>query len=134
MTFMTDLAIKKKPRPKNLDLTTIRLPLPGVVSILHRVSGAGLFLMLPFILWLFQASVSSAESFETFRAVFGNFFVRVLLLGLLWAYLHHFCAGIRFLLLDFHVGSDLQQARTSSKAVLAVSLALTVLLGGMLLW
>ena len=131
---MAELALKKKSRPKNLDLTTIRLPLPGFVSILHRISGAGLFLMLPLLLWLFQSSVASPESFETFKAFVANPLAKILLLGLLWAYLHHFFAGIRFLLLDVHVGIDLEAARMSSKVVLAVSLAATALLGVTLLW
>ena len=131
---MAELALKKKSRPKNLDLTTIRLPLPGFVSILHRISGAGLFLLLPLLLWLFQSSLNSPESFATFKAFLANPLAKILLLGLLWAYLHHFCAGIRFLLLDVHVGIDLESARLSSKIVLAVSLVATALLGVNLLW
>ena len=118
-----------KPRPKHLDLRVIKLPLPGFVSILHRVSGAGLFLCLPLLLWLFGASLGTPEQLESFRAVYGNPLVKLILLGLVWAYLHHFCAGIRFLLLDVHVGVDLQPARRSSWIVLAVSLTLTVILG-----
>lgn len=122
-------AIVRKPRPKFLALNEIRLPLPGIVSILHRVSGAGLFLMLPFLLYLFDRSLASPESFATYKSVVGNPLVKLLLLGLLWAYLHHFCAGIRFLLLDLHKGLDLQSARNSSRIVLIVSIALTVLIG-----
>ena len=131
---MAEVALTKKARPKNLDLTTIRLPLPGMVSIFHRISGAGLFLMLPLLLWLFQSSVESAETFALYQAFFGNIFAKLLLLGLLWAYLHHACAGVRCLLLDMHVGIELEAARLSSKVVFAVSLALTAILGGMLLW
>ncbi|WP_018410527.1 succinate dehydrogenase, cytochrome b556 subunit [Methyloversatilis thermotolerans] len=118
-----------KTRPKFLQLTSIRLPLPGIVSILHRISGAGLFLCLPLLLWLFDASLGSAESFEEFSAVVGHPLAKLLLLGLMWAYLHHFCAGIRFLLLDMHKGLELSVARKSSMAVLVVSLTLTVILG-----
>ena len=130
---MAELSIKKK-RPKNLDLTTIRLPLPGILSILHRVSGAGLFLLLPLLLWLFQSSVSTPESFATFKVVATSPFVKIILLGLLWAVCHHFCAGIRYLFLDMHVGIDLESARLSSKIVFVVSIALTVILGVALLW
>ena len=130
---MAELSIKKK-RPKNLDLTTIRLPLPGILSILHRVSGAGLFLLLPLLLWLFQSSVSTPESFATFKVVATSPFVKIILLGLLWAFCHHFCAGIRYLFLDMHVGIDLESARLSSKIVFVVSIALTVILGATLLW
>jgi succinate dehydrogenase / fumarate reductase cytochrome b subunit len=132
MTFMAEMSIKKQ-RPKNLDLTTIRLPLPGKLSILHRVSGAGLFLCLPILLWLFQSSVTSAETFAVFKAVAGNFLVKVILAGLIWAFMHHFCAGIRYLLLDVHVGLDKEAANLSSKIVFAVSLILTAVLWGVLL-
>jgi succinate dehydrogenase / fumarate reductase cytochrome b subunit len=118
-----------KKRPKYLNLFEIKLPLPGWVSILHRVSGAGLFLMLPLLIWLFGLSLGSAESHETFRAIVGHWFVKLILLGLLWAYLHHFCMGIRILLLDMHVGIEKAQAFKSSIAVLVVSLSLTALLG-----
>jgi len=130
---MAEMSIKKQ-RPKNLDLTSIRLPLPGKVSILHRVSGAGIFLMLPLLLWIFQASVTSPESFEAFKAVASHPLAKLILAGLIWAYMHHFCAGIRFLFLDVHVGVELQSARQSAAVVLAVSLVLTAVLWGVLLW
>lgn len=117
-----------RPRPKNLDLTTIRLPLPGKVSILHRVSGAGLFLFLPVLLWVFQSSLTSPETFAGFKALAATWPAKVILGGLIWAYLHHFCAGIRFLLLDLHIGIEKEAAVKSSAAVLAVSILLTVLI------
>jgi succinate dehydrogenase / fumarate reductase, cytochrome b subunit len=133
--FMAEaVPIKKKPRPKNLDLKTIRLPLPGWVSIFHRVSGAGLFLMLPVLLWLFQSSLSSAESFETFKAFVAHPIAKLLLLGLIWAYMHHFCAGLRFLALDFHMGLDLESARLTSKIVFGASLIATAIIGVTVLW
>lgn len=116
-----------KQRPKFLTLSEIRLPLPGFVSILHRVSGAGLFLMLPFLLCLLQLSLGTPENFHTFKSIVGHPLAKLVLFGLCWAYLHHFCAGIRFLLLDVHVGIEKEQARASAKGVLAVSLGLTVL-------
>lgn len=128
---MAEMSIKK--RPKNLDLTTIRLPLPGKVSILHRISGAGLFLFLPALLWLFSASLASAESFATFKSVFSSLPAKVVLAGLIWAFVHHFCAGIRFLLLDVHVGVEKEAARKSAGVVLAVSIPLTLVLWGVLL-
>ncbi|MDR1890468.1 MAG: succinate dehydrogenase, cytochrome b556 subunit [Zoogloeaceae bacterium] len=129
---MAEAYIKK--RPKYLDVFRIRLPLPGRLSILHRASGVGLFIMLGPLLWLFQASVTSPDSFETFREVAASPFVKLILAGLTWAYLHHFCAGIRFLLLDLHIGIDLPAARLSAWIVFAVSLILTVVLWGTLLW
>ncbi|MCM8594374.1 succinate dehydrogenase, cytochrome b556 subunit [Accumulibacter sp.] len=130
---MAEMAIKKR-RPKNLDLPTIRLPLPGILSILHRISGAAIFLLLPVLLWLFQSSLSSPETFATFREVVGHPLVRIVLLGLIWFYMHHFCAGIRYLLLDLHKGVDLESARRSSKVVFAVSIALTLIIGARVLW
>jgi succinate dehydrogenase / fumarate reductase, cytochrome b subunit len=121
-----------KKRPKYLNLFEIKLPLPGWVSILHRVSGAGLFLMLPLLIWLLGLSLGSPDTFATFKTITGNPLVKLILLGLLWAYLHHFCMGIRVLLLDVHVGIEKAQARTSAVAVLVVSLALTALLGAKL--
>jgi succinate dehydrogenase / fumarate reductase cytochrome b subunit len=121
-----------KKRPKYLNLFEIKLPLPGWVSILHRVSGAGLFLMLPLLIWLLGLSLRSEDSFATFMAVTAHPLVKLFLIGLLWAYLHHFCMGIRVLLLDMHIGIEKAQARTSAIAVLVVSLALTALLGAKL--
>ena len=128
---MAEMTIK--PRPKNLDLTTIQLPLPGKVSILHRVSGAGMFLCFPLLLWLFSASLTSAESFATFKALFSTLPAKVVLAGLIWAFVHHFCAGIRFLLLDLHIGIEKEEARKSAVAVLAVSIPLTLILWEVLL-
>lgn len=128
---MAEMTIKK--RPKNLDLTTIRMPVAAKVSILHRVSGAGLFLCFPVLLWLFGASLGSPESFATFKSVAGLLPVKVILAGLLWAFVHHFCAGIRFLLLDVHVGIEKEAASKSAAAVFAVSIPLTLILWGVLL-
>ena len=119
----------KTNRPKYLNLAKIKLPLPGFVSILHRLSGAFLFLILPFLLFLFQKSVGSPDSFQTFKSIIDHVIVKVVLLGIAWSFLHHFCAGIRYLLLDLRVGVELPQARASSWAVLAISLALTVVVG-----
>ena len=121
-----------KARPKHLDLRLIKQPIPAVVSIMHRVSGAGMFLMLPFVLWLLQSSLQSPASYVHFIDAMSHPLVKLILLGLLWAFLHHFCAGIRYLLLDLDVGTDLAPARTSSFAVVGVSLALTVVLGAWL--
>ena len=113
-----------KQRPKYLALHEIRLPLAGYASILHRVSGAGLFLMLPLLIWLLQLSLGSGpDNAALFTAVTGNILVKLILLGLLWAFLHHFCMCIRILLIDIHVGVENQQAHASAVAVMVVSLA-----------
>jgi succinate dehydrogenase / fumarate reductase cytochrome b subunit len=116
-------------RPKHLDLTKIKLPIPGIISIMHRVSGAVLFLMLPVLLCLLQQSLQSPDTYVQFRDTFANPLVKLVLLGLLWAFLHHFCAGIRYLALDVHMGTALPAARATSYAVLVVSLVLTVIFG-----
>ena len=121
-----------KQRPKHLDLVKIRLPVPGFVSILHRVSGALMFLLIPFLLYLLDRSLASPESYAALKGVLGHWFVKLVLFALLWSFLHHLFAGIRFLLLDVHVGTELATTRKSSAAVLAVSLALTVILGAKL--
>jgi succinate dehydrogenase / fumarate reductase cytochrome b subunit len=120
-------------RPKYLDLTRIKQPVPAVVSILHRISGATLFLLLPFLLYLLHASLASPDSYVRYRAVIENPLVKLVLIGLIWAYMHHLFAGIRFLALDVHYGVELQPARATSWAVLVVSLLLTAVLG-VLLW
>lgn len=130
---MAEMTLKKQ-RPKNLDLMTIRLPLPGILSILHRVSGAVLFLLLPVLLWLFESSLTSPDTFAVFKSIAAHPLVKLVLLGLIWLYLHHFCAGIRYLLLDLHKGIDLESARLSSKIVFAVSIVLTLLIGVKVLW
>lgn len=121
-----------KKRPKFLNLFEIKLPLPGWASILHRISGAGLFLMLPLLIWLLGLSLGSPESFADFKAIVAQPLAKLILTGLLWAYLHHFCMGIRILLIDMHIGVEKAQARTSTIAVLAVSLVLTIVLGAKL--
>ena len=129
-------ANKMKKRPVYLDLIrlSIDLPLPGMVSILHRVSGVALFFFLFLLLSLLQDSLASPQSFAAFKQTLANPVAKLILLGLLWAYLHHFCAGIRYLYLDIDVGTDLPKARASSWAVLAVSIGLTLLIAARLLW
>ena len=121
-----------KARPKHLDLRLIKLPIPAIVSIMHRVSGAGMFLMLPFVLWLLQSSLQSPTSYVHFTDTLAHPLVKLILLGLLWAFLHHFCAGIRYLLLDLDKGGDLATARLTSWIVLAVSVVMTLFLGAKL--
>ena len=128
---MAEVTIKK--RPKNLDIASIRLPLPGKVSILHRVSGVGLFLFLPVLLWVFSVSLTSADTFAVLKALSTSLPAKVVFAGLIWAFAHHFCAGIRFLLLDLHVGIEKEAARKSAAIVVAVSIPLTLILWGVLL-
>jgi succinate dehydrogenase / fumarate reductase, cytochrome b subunit len=106
-----------------------RLPLAGVVSILHRVSGMLMFALLPFVLYLLDTSLTSEISFEYMKGFVSHWFVKLVILGLVWAYLHHFCAGIRHLFLDFHMALDKESGHKTSVAVFAVSLVITALVG-----
>ena len=123
----------RKPRPKDLSLPAllfeIRLPLPGWVSILHRVSGLLLFLAVLWLLFLLDRSLASESGFESVRRYAGLPLVKLSLLVLIWAYCHHFCAGIRFLFLDLDKGVDRATARLTSVLVLVASVALTAWLG-----
>lgn len=122
-----------KARPKHLNLFQIRQPVPAVVSILHRISGAALFLFLWFFLEGLERSLASPEAFDDIKGTLSHPLVKLLTLGLLWAYLHHSFAGIRHLGLDLRLGIELPKARASAYAVLVVSLGLTLVLG-VLLW
>ncbi len=116
-------------RPKHLALRHIKFPLPAIVSGLHRVSGLLLFLSLPLLLWLLQHSLRSIETFTELGGILQHPVSKLFLTGVLWAFMHHFCAGIRFLAIDLDYGVKLAQARASSKWVMVVSLMLTVLMG-----
>ena len=126
------IAPSSRPRPvyRNIhvtDLARYRLPLPALVSILHRISGALLFVFTWLLLWLLQASLNDPAQFH---ALYGNPLVKLIVFALLWSLLHHLCAGIRFLVLDVsHSAMDLKPARQSSAIVLVVSLLLTVIIG-----
>jgi succinate dehydrogenase / fumarate reductase, cytochrome b subunit len=127
-------AATKKTRPKYLSLTAllfeIRLPLPGWVSILHRISGALLFF--PFTAWLLyllDASLASEAGFQHIQSYLSLPVAKLGLLVFVWAYCHHFCAGIRYLFLDLNKGIELHTARTTSVVVLVVSLLLTAFFG-----
>lgn len=119
-------------RPKHLALSQIRLPLPAFVSILHRISGVLLFLALPLLLWALQYSLRSIETYTQLAGVLHHPFSKLFMFIIWWAFLYHFCAGIRYLFIDLDYGVRLAQARASSKWVIFVSLALTVLIGARL--
>lgn len=119
----------KRNRPKNLNLLTIRLPVPALVSIMHRISGAFLFMLLPALLWVFYQSLMSADSYALAQTVLLHPVSKLICLIVTWAYLHHACAGIRHLALDAHYGLRLNYARATSRAVLIVSGLLTLRMG-----
>ncbi len=139
---MSEVA-KKRPEFRNInifqDVTTYRMPLAAWVSILHRASGAIMFLLLPFIIWLFDKSVSSEISFGQFSSafnaglwIFPGWFIKLVTLALIWAYLHHLIAGVRHLYMDATHRLSKEFGRKTAAATLIVSIGLTVILGAKL--
>jgi succinate dehydrogenase / fumarate reductase, cytochrome b subunit len=123
-------AAANKPRPKYLNLVEIRLPLPGWVSILHRISGA--LLVFPFSAWLLyllDVSLASQAGFDAARGYLELPLVKLGMLVFIWAFCHHLCAGIRYLFLDLNKGIELRPARASSAVVLVASVLLTAYFG-----
>ena len=121
---------KRKPQfgvMRLIDATGYRLPLAGFVSILHRASGMLMFILLPFVLYVLEKSLTSEDTFSALKSLASLWFIKLVILALSWAYLHHFCAGIRHLLMDFHIGLDKDSGRKSAVGVLAVSLTLAAL-------
>jgi succinate dehydrogenase / fumarate reductase cytochrome b subunit len=117
-----------KPRPVYLDLFSIRQPLPAIVSILHRISGALMFVAgIPLLLWLVQRSLASREAFAGAIAPFTSPFGKLVVLVLAWCYLYHLLAGLRHLALDLHVGIRLVPARATAAVVLLLSVVLAVI-------
>ncbi len=134
---------KKRPEFRNInafkDLTTYRLPMAGVVSILHRISGAIMFLLMPFIIWMFDTSLSSEISFAKFKAAFNvgmlglpGFLWKLVALALIWAFLHHLVAGLRHLWMDINHAVTKEFGKSSAIATLAISISLTLILGAKL--
>ena len=122
---MSDLTRPARPIYRNIHIAQIvgyRLPLAGLISILHRISGALLFLLLPFVLYLFNESLTSELSFGIFKSVTSGWFAKLVILALVWAYLQHFCAGIRHLFMDLHIGLEKESGKQTAAAAIAVSL------------
>ncbi len=131
--------LKQRPQFRNIHVSQIvayRLPPAGIVSILHRISGVLMFLLMPFIIWMFDASVTSEVSYGVFKAAFAagvgfvpGWFVKLVVLALIWAYLHHLIAGIRHLWMDATHAVTKQFGHSSAIATLAISVLLTLALG-----
>jgi succinate dehydrogenase / fumarate reductase, cytochrome b subunit len=138
---MADTTATNKARPvfTNIHVTQIvkyRLPPAGIVSIGHRVSGVMMFVLLPFVVWLFDVSLTSEVSYERFSSAylagagwFPAWIVKLVTLGLIWAYLHHFIAGVRHLWMDATHAVTKEFGRISALVTLASSLLLTLVLG-----
>ena len=126
-----------RPRPefRNIHVSQIvsyRLPPAGIVSILHRISGVVMFLLLPFVIWMFDTSISSEASFDAFTAVFHSGWVKLVTLVLIWAYLHHFIAGVRHLYMDATHSVSKEFGKSSAIVTLALGVVLTLALGSKL--
>jgi succinate dehydrogenase / fumarate reductase cytochrome b subunit len=120
----------QKKRPKHLNLLEIKQPLPAVVSILHRVSGLLLFFPgIPLLLCGLEGILDSPQGYARIQSLLAHPVLKIGLIAALWFFLHHLLAGIRFLALDLHYGIELQQARFTSKIVLAAGIILTLMLG-----
>ncbi|MBA4195285.1 MAG: succinate dehydrogenase, cytochrome b556 subunit [Hydrogenophaga sp.] len=139
---MSELS-RQRPQFRNInafkDLTTYRLPAAGWVSILHRISGALMFVLLPLIVWLFDTSVSSEISYERFSSAFSagigfvpGWLFKLVVLAIIWAYLHHLIAGVRHLYMDARHAVTKQFGKSSAIATLVLSIGLTVVLGAKL--
>ena len=125
--------LKQRPGPMRLiDASKYPLPVAAKLSILHRVSGVVMFVLLPFVIWMFDTSLSSEVSFEAFTSVLSSPLAKLVVLGLIWAYLHHFCAGVRHLWMDATHSVTKEQGRSSAVVSFAVSLLLTVALAAKL--
>jgi succinate dehydrogenase / fumarate reductase cytochrome b subunit len=131
---MADSAARPRRYPPWYNVSLGNLPLPGLVSIFHRISGIALFLMLWFLLWLLELSLSGEDGFSRAKDITALLPVKVVLLGLLWSYSHHFCAGIRYLFLDMHKAIDLPAARATSAVVFIASIGLTIVVGALVIW
>jgi succinate dehydrogenase / fumarate reductase cytochrome b subunit len=119
---------KQRPQFRNIHITELknyRLPIAGFVSILHRISGFLMFLALPLVLYLFQLSILSEDTFKHFAGIASHPLAKLVILVLAWGYFQHFSAGVRHLFMDLHLGLDKESARKSGTTVLVVSLFLT---------
>lgn len=127
---MTAMTSPQKPRPKYYDLNLLNLPMAGKVSIFHRITGVVLFLFaIPVTLFLLQATLASESSFNFWKNVLNFFLVKLAIIGFIWAFLHHFFAGLRYLMLDLHIGIDKDSARKSAILVFLLGIISTAIVG-----
>ena len=123
----------KKQRPKILNLFTIRFPIPAIASILHRISGFILFLAIPFILWGLHLSLDSQQGFDDLHQAFMTPWVKFVIWALLSAFIYHFIAGIRHLLMDMGIGEELKSGKLSAIFTIVIA-AILIILTGIWLW
>lgn len=126
--------MKKEKRPVNLNLFTMHFPMPAIISILHRISGVILFLFIPFMLWGLNISLKSEQDFMDIQsAMAGSFCLKFIVWCGLAAFIFHFIAGIRHLLMDVHIGDELKSGRLSAQITMILSILLMIL-AGIWLW
>jgi len=124
---------QQRRRPKNLNLFTIRLPVNAIISIMHRMSGMVLFLLLPAMLWALHQSVASESAYLGLATLLGHWLPKTVLVILSWAFFHHFYAGLRHLAMDVHWMKSLSKARLSSRLVLCLDV-LSVTVFAVFIW
>lgn len=120
----------KDNRPKHLNLLKIRLPITGIASINHRISGLILFLAIPVSLYLLQLSLTSEAGYSEMLACFSSPFIKLALILLTWSFVHHLLAGFRFLLIDQNIGVSLTPARKSAQFVVFAAVIVTIIISG----
>lgn len=123
-----------KQRPKHLNLFAIRLPIPGFVSILHRISGFLMVALLGLLIFVIDQLITSSDSYSNISFIFENLYLKLFLIIPIWALSHHLLAGIRFLLLDFHVFIELKATRIFSALILFFSIIITIFIWINLVW
>jgi succinate dehydrogenase cytochrome b subunit len=127
------MAIVNDKRPVNLDLTTIKFPVPAIASIIHRISGVGLFVALPIVLWMLDRSLASPESFADLQDLLSEPWARFVVWGIVSMFIYHLVAGCKHLLMDLGIGETLQGGRNGAFIVLAVSAVLILMTAGVLI-
>jgi succinate dehydrogenase / fumarate reductase cytochrome b subunit len=142
MANTADTSPRARPEFRNIHVTQIlkyRLPAAGIVSILHRVSGGVMFLLLPLLVWLFDTSVSTEYSYERFKSafvaglwIFPGWFIKLVVLAMIWSILLHTIAGVRHLWMDMTHSVSVAQGRTSAQVTIVLSTLLTLVLGAKL--
>ena len=143
MSELSSPSRAKRPEFRNInafaDLPSYRWPLAALVSGAHRASGLFMFLLMPFIIWMFDTSLSSEISFARFTHAFQSgigfvpgILVKLVTLGLIWAYLHHFFAGMRHIRMDIFRTTSKEAGKATAQVVLVLSLGLTAVLGAKL--
>lgn len=120
-------------RPVFLNLYRIQMPVGALTSIMHRVTGVLLSLGIPFSVYLLDRSLQGPQSYAQVTGLFGNLVFRIAVIASVWALTHHLLAGIRHLLSDIDIGSQLPAARRSAWIVNLTGLAVALLAAGALL-